>query len=248
MPRVKSILFEKSARLTKVLSRSAAALVSVSRAKNDRQRTGEISRNWAIEVLKTCGITDIKVTGHAICKEPCLFLGNHMSYLDIPLLYTQASVVFVAKKEVQDWPLFGRCATAAGTIYIDRKSMHSRRDVARSIVSGILEDKKSIVVFPEGTSSVHGKPWKRGAIAVAKDHDIPVQAFRVAYRPARDAAFIDDDDLTSHLWNLFGIEKIEASLEFFEPMKITDPIENTRQMQNWVQDSLAKELQDDVSY
>ncbi len=234
--------------MAQVMSRTTRGLFQLRKANNDSVSAYPLIKAWAKDVLETTGITEIRCFGEAICTEPCLFLGNHMSYLDIPLLFTLMPAVFVAKKEVQDWPLFGRCATAAGTIFVDRGSMSSKRDVAKLIRSGIVDDKKSIVVFPEGTSSIHGKPWKRGAVGIAKENNITVQAFRVGYKPARDAAFIGDDNLTSHLWNLFGIEKIDASIEFFKPMKITDPGKDTELMQNWVQNSLVKELSDDLSY
>lgn len=203
-----------------------------------------LQKEWGLEVLKEVGIHKIEVSGAPISSEPTLFLGNHVSYLDIPLLFTLSNFVFVAKKEVADWPLFGKCATEAGTIFVDRSSIKSKRTVSETLVKGIKTDKKNIVVFPEGTSSIRGKPWKRGALNVAKENDITVQAFRVAYKPIRPVAFIDDDALHTHLWKLLGESDIEASVEFFPAFKVQDVNADNQRLQGLVQNSVKNYLGD----
>ena len=85
---------------------------------------------------------------------PCggFLVANHLSYLDILALAASAPCVFVAKREVRGWPVFGWFARLAGTIFVDR---NRRTDSSRTIAAmrsaatrGVL-----VVLFPEGTSS-----------------------------------------------------------------------------------------------
>ena len=49
-----------------------------------------------------------------------LFVSNHVSYLDIPVIAGYADGTFVAKAEVARWPLFGQAAKLTRTIFIQR--------------------------------------------------------------------------------------------------------------------------------
>ncbi|MFX8891454.1 1-acyl-sn-glycerol-3-phosphate acyltransferase, partial [Acinetobacter baumannii] len=57
----------------------------------------------------TCAIIGIRITqvGERTRETPVLILSNHASWLDITVLGAVAPVVFVAKSEVANWPLFG---------------------------------------------------------------------------------------------------------------------------------------------
>ena len=48
--------------------------------------------------------------------QPVLFVANHVSWLDIELMHSQAFMCFVAKVEIERWPLIGwRRAPAPST-------------------------------------------------------------------------------------------------------------------------------------
>src|SRR5687767_15347845 len=48
----------------------------------------------------------IEVSGEPIYGKPCLYVANHMSWLDILVLSAVRPMCFIAKKEVAGWPLF----------------------------------------------------------------------------------------------------------------------------------------------
>ena len=60
--------------------------------------------------------------------EPFVVIGNHTSYLDIPVVASQIPVLFVAKQDVKQWPLIGWAGYLAGTIFVDRDSGAGRSD------------------------------------------------------------------------------------------------------------------------
>lgn len=54
-----------------------------------------------------------------------MIVSNHLSYLDILAFSAALPCVFVSKAEVQRWPIFGRYARWAGTVFVRR---HDRAD------------------------------------------------------------------------------------------------------------------------
>lgn len=84
--------------------------------------------------------------------DPYLIISNHQSYLDIIIIASKISTLFVAKKDVQSWPILGWLASLGGTLYIDRKAFRGAKDSIRNIEKA-LENTICVTVFPEGTSS-----------------------------------------------------------------------------------------------
>ena len=81
-----------------------------------------------------------------------LVVSNHLSYLDILVFSAAVPCVFVSKAEVERWPIFGRYARWAGSVFVRR---HDQADAARANFS-VTESLKSgvpVVLFPEGATS-----------------------------------------------------------------------------------------------
>lgn len=109
-----------------------------------------VVRTWARGLLR---ILRIRVTSQGTAPAPpFLLVSNHLSYLDVIVLASLADTVFVAKREVRGWPLFGAAANAIGCIFVDRESP---RDAIR--VGEAMRDRyqagRGVVLFAEGTST-----------------------------------------------------------------------------------------------
>lgn len=105
---------------------------------------------WARGLAKIIGM---QITIQGIPPKPPFFLvSNHLSYLDIILLFTQIQVIFVAKGDLQHWPVFNLLIKVADTIFIDRGR---KKDVMRvnDLIREAIQKNESILVFPEGTST-----------------------------------------------------------------------------------------------
>src|SRR5271166_2599342 len=50
-----------------------------------------------------------------------LLVSNHLSYLDILVLSALTPCIFVAKREVKKWPVFGWFARLGGALFADRE-------------------------------------------------------------------------------------------------------------------------------
>ncbi len=81
-----------------------------------------------------------------------LLVCNHLSYLDILVLAACTPAVFVSKREIKYWPVFGWFACLCGTIFVDRER---RTRVGRSNdeIQAALDRGSLVILFPEGTSS-----------------------------------------------------------------------------------------------
>ena len=63
----------------------------------------------------------IKVVASPSAQRPLLIVSNHVSWIDISVITTLAPVVFVAKREVASWPLFGLFAKLQRSVFVDRR-------------------------------------------------------------------------------------------------------------------------------
>lgn len=109
-----------------------------------------VVRGWARGLLR---LLRIRVEWSGPRPEaPFLLVANHLGYLDVPVLASGLDVVFVAKRDVRDWPLFGPLARAIGTIFVDRTAARDALRVER-LMRDALEGGRNVVLFAEGTSS-----------------------------------------------------------------------------------------------
>jgi len=130
-----------------------------------------VSSKWAKIVIKIAGAR-INIIGleNLPKDETVLFVSNHQSNFDIPLLLSVIDVPkgFIAKKELENWPIISSWAKYINCIFMDRDNL---RKSAASIIEGInlLKSGYSMVIFPEGTRS-KGQPvdeFKGGSFKLA---------------------------------------------------------------------------------
>lgn len=141
------------------------------RTKDRTMAIYKITHNWAKFVIWLSGAR-VKVFGKEnIPKDKAvLFVGNHQSNFDIPLILSTIDEPkgFIAKKELEKWPLISMWMKYINCVFMDRSNI---RKSAEAIVKGIqtLKSGYSMVIFPEGTRS-KGKPvaeFKAGSFKLA---------------------------------------------------------------------------------
>lgn len=203
------------------------------RISKPKENRTHLKTQWAQSILTRLRV-DLKVIGQVSDLDSILFLGNHLSYLDIPLLMSCAdSLSFVAKTEVGSWPIFGSAAKKIDTVFVKRESVSSRKSARKSIQEA-LDNKQRIVIFPSGTTCLfETKSWRKGAFEIAHEKDVFVQPFRISYNPQRAVAYIGNDFFPSHLYRLCGLDRIEATIEFHDPVKIRFPAWDCHHWHYW---------------
>lgn len=188
---------------------------------------------WSADVFNALGI-EVETHSEPL-RENVILVGNHISYLDIPLLMGQVPARFLSKSIIKYWPVIGSTAKRGGTVFVNRSNKKSRNRAVTEIMNQINQSSQPVVIFPAGTTT-HGTeaPWRPGAFRIAHMTKRPIQPFRLNYSPGRVAAYIDRDFFPVHLEGLNRAGPIKAHIEFGEPVFIDDPLEQTRQVQDWV--------------
>ena len=136
------------------------------------RRVYGISRCWTASILRIAGISlDVKGLDQLDPNQQYVFMANHQSNLDIPILVQSLApfqLRWIAKRELLWIPLFGWAMWAAKHLTVNRSDrsegvglIHQAR---RRMAAGI-----SVVVFPEGTRSPDGRllPFKRGGFLLS---------------------------------------------------------------------------------
>jgi len=136
------------------------AFVAISISFFNSKIARKIARVWNLRVLQLGGIK-LEVIGKEklSSEERYVFMSNHQSALDIPIIYTGVSehICFIAKKELFAIPVFGWGMSAIGHISIDRKNSRKALDSMNKAVAKLQKENISLVLFPEGTRSKDGK-------------------------------------------------------------------------------------------
>jgi lyso-ornithine lipid O-acyltransferase len=176
-------------------------------------------------------------------SAPAFVVANHLSYVDILVLADATPLVFVAKRAVRDWPVWGWLARAGGTCFVNREQ---RGDVARagSEISAAIDAGATVAIFCEGTSSGGSRvlPFKSALLQPAVDAKTPVTPAALNYAvPAPHSAATEvcwwgDMDFAPHLWNLLGLPGITAQVAWGCPLHIGEDRKR-----------LASRLHDEVS-
>ncbi|MEE4461328.1 lysophospholipid acyltransferase family protein [Azotobacter chroococcum] len=107
-------------------------------------------------------------------ERPMLWVGNHVSWTDIPLLGGLVPLSFLSKSEVRSWPLAGWLAHKAGTLFIRRGAGDS--GLVRGQLLRHLQHGHDLLIFPEGTRVPVGQidKFSRGGAALAANAGLPV--------------------------------------------------------------------------
>lgn len=158
-------------------------------------------------------------------SQPYLFMSNHQSLYDIPILFAalKGRLRMVTKKELFKVPIWGQALQAAEFIAIDRKNRYqaieSLKQAAKLMQSGI-----NVWIAPEGTRSRDGRllPFKKGGFMLALDTGakivpvaingahavIPPKSFRIRLGQRVEVEFGEPIDTTE-----YGVERREELMQ-----------------------------------
>jgi len=156
----------------------AVMVILVSFATAGGDTAHKVGRIWAkcILVLSNIRVT-VKGLSNLKPRRSYIYMANHMSNFDIPVLQAFLPVQFrwLAKAELYKIPVFGYAMKRAGYISIDRSDRKSAIESLNKAVN-IIRDGISVVIFPEGTRSrTHNiQPFKKGGFFLAVDSGVPI--------------------------------------------------------------------------
>jgi 1-acyl-sn-glycerol-3-phosphate acyltransferase len=178
-------------------------------------------RCWSRIMMRIFGLELVRVGEPA--RGATLFVANHLSWMDITILHSQRMMCFVAKSEIERWPLVGWLAGRAGTIYHRRGSTESLSNVSQVMVER-LRAGLGVGVFPEGGTGPgdHVRTFHARIFQAAIDAGVPVQP--VALRFSRDGrydttiAFRPRENFLQNFVRVLGEPVTRAEVVFCEPV------------------------------
>jgi lyso-ornithine lipid O-acyltransferase len=192
-----------------------------------------LPRFWHRAACYLLGIR-IRQHGRLESRRPLMLAANHVSWKDILVLGAIADVVFVAKAEVADWPVFGWLAKLQKSVFVVREQKRKAGEQVNEIAARLAAS-EIIVLFPEGTTSDGNRLMEvksslfgaaSAAVASAPEGVVYVQPVSIAYtgiygmpmgryhRPI--AAWPGDVELVPHLMGVLKAEAMEVDVDFGE--------------------------------
>jgi 1-acyl-sn-glycerol-3-phosphate acyltransferase len=179
----------------------------------------------------------IFVIGAPPRHHPSLVIAHHVSWIDISVISAVAPTVFVAKREIADWPIFGLLAKLQQSVFVDRQRRQKTKEVNSEIAERLVGG-DPVVLFAEGTSSDGNRvlPFCSALIGAAGDalmhakntSRILVQPLSIAYvglhgipmgrQHRHRAAWYGSTDLLPHLKKVLREGAIDVVLTWGEPI------------------------------
>jgi lyso-ornithine lipid O-acyltransferase len=179
----------------------------------------------------------VHVIGQASTDRPMLILSNHVSWLDILAIGTVMPVSFIAKSEVEAWPLFGLLAKLQRSIFVDR-NRRGETGKANAAIAIRLEEGDPIVLFAESTTSDGNRilPFRSALVGAARDsilsdsttRHVCLQPLALAYHGADGLptgrmgrariGWYGDMEMLPHLVGILRGGPLDVTLNFGEPI------------------------------
>jgi len=135
---------------------------------------------FALRLTALAAGLQVEVSGleHIDRKRVYVFMSNHLSFIDGPLLFLliPQPVLVILKKQLFRIPVIGLVMSFVGFVPVDRRGIkQGRRAIDRA--AGLIRQKNySFLIFPEGTRSRDGRlqPFKRGGFFLAAQAGAPI--------------------------------------------------------------------------
>lgn len=191
---------------------------------------------WAI-FTRLIGI-EVRVIGSAAKRgagRPVVYVSNHSSWVDIPVVGGVLDGCFVAKADVAGWPVISTIARLGRTVFVSRSRASTAKE--RDAMRALLRAGDNLILFPEGTSSDGSRvlPFRTSFFAIAEatpgenPADLPlIQPVSVVYdrlgglpagRASRPVfAWYGDMDILSHFRRLTQNIGLRATVLLHTPL------------------------------
>lgn len=194
-------------------------------------------RVWGRLLCRILGIR-VRVFGEPP-RGTFLIASNHLSYVDILVLASMYPSVFVAKREIAGWPVFGWIVRGAGTLFVDRERAKDVVRIGRLMVEHLREG-TSLTLFPEGraTRGAEVLPYLPSLLEPAAVTGAPCYAASIVYEtpgvaasPSTTVCWFDHSSLVAHAIRLMRIPCIDATVHVAgTPVKSADRKELARRL------------------
>ena len=204
---------------------------------------------------------NVEVLGKSYLNNvPKLYVSNHLSYLDIPVLGSTLNGRFIAKNEISNWPIIGNLSKVGNTIFINRNLSFLKTN--KSIILDYISRGDNVILFPEGTTSdgIRVLSFKSSLLASLEQKNIIIQPIVINYISINGLplnrwlkpiiAWYGDMDFKPHLINILKLFSIKVKITFLPPLNgkdFTNRKHMTYTLHRAIDSFYSKELNKSVS-
>ena len=143
--------------------------------------------------------------------------------MDIHAINAFKPIRFVAKSDVEGWPIFGWMAKQLGTVFIKRDNARHGKKVAEDVSRVLVSH--SVCIFPEGTSTIGVSvlPFKPNLFESAVIANAPVYSLAIAYfssvtgERSEATAFVGEMGLLESMAKILNDRQLIVELTFLPP-------------------------------
>ena len=184
-----------------------------------------LTRWWCNRLLNCF---NIKVITHGKLPDNntsnAMFVANHISWVDIHSINSIIPLRFIAKIEVESWPVFGYLVSKSGTLFINR---NIRKDAARIIEMTMqsLAEGDNVCFFPEGTTTdgTHILPFKSSIVQAAINTKAKIYPVAIFYPlPDKKAniamAYAGETTMAESMLQVLNLKEPIVELHFLAPI------------------------------
>ncbi len=156
-------------------------------------------------------------------SQRSLWVGNHLSYLDIIALTNFKNSLFVTSKDMQQTPGLGLLCEMAGCYFVDRKNRHNLRNEIHDIAR-IIEKSPSLTFFPEAQATngdqvikFRSPLFESAILSNSKIIPFCINYISINSNPItvqnRDLIFwYGDMTFIGHFWNFLKCKEVSAEI------------------------------------
>lgn len=204
---------------------SFAVDLAVGKKETKLRYFSRISSLYLRAALRVLGVSvamrDIENLGSG--KGNYLIVSNHLSYIDIFVIFSAAPAVFVANSELEEAFLLGTIIRYSGGVFVERRN-RARLLKDMQNIKDILHMGFNVVLFPEGTTSdgLEVMPFKTSFLDAAAGGGVPVLPLCIRYKkidgadvgPGNGPLVYYHGDITffGHFFRFLGLRRVNVEL------------------------------------
>ncbi len=226
-------------------------IIAVSWPFSEEKTRTTLTKWWCRRLLKCFNIRVISFGElPAVNASNNMFLCNHVSWADIYALNSVLPLQFIAKSDINHWPILGYLVRKSGTIFINRSSRKDTSRIVETTTKRLLAG-ANVGFFPEGTTTdgTTLAPFKSSIVqaainAKAKLHPVAIR-YPLATGDINTAmAYAGETTLAESMMNV--LRQKEPMVELHYLMPIDAQSDNRQQLTQLAFEGIAKALNPNV--
>ncbi|MFA6281773.1 MAG: lysophospholipid acyltransferase family protein [Candidatus Omnitrophota bacterium] len=163
-------------------------------------------------------------------KKGMFLVTNHMSYVDGLVAAKIFPLVFIARGDLEKWPLFGIFSRVSETVFVNRTSYENLYKEIKNI-SSLLKDGVNVILFPQGTttSSMGSVSFRSSLFEAPIISSSDIVPFTIKYKKINGKCISEENkdfvywygdmEFMPHLFKFLSLKNIEVEIEMLKPIE-----------------------------